>query len=78
MTSPQPSQDTALEALGNTLTAKHPETEMHSKRVTAFAIAICRSMRLSKDETQEIAWGAFLHDIGKITIPDSILENLTS
>ncbi len=53
---------------------KDAETEGHSKRVTAFTIAIARAMGLSGDKIRVIARGAFLHDIGKMAIPDSILR----
>jgi len=56
------------------LTLKSPELRRRSQRVTAFAIAIARALGLSREETKIIARGAFLHDIGKISIPDSILQ----
>ncbi len=68
------SHDMMLEALGDALDAKDAETEGHSRRVTAFTIAIARKMGLSKEEIDVIARGAFLHDIGKMAIPDSILR----
>ncbi|MBS1853166.1 MAG: response regulator [Acidobacteria bacterium] len=68
------SYDITLEALGNALDLKDAETEGHSKRVTAFTIAIARAMGLPKDEIAIIARGAFLHDIGKMAIPDAILR----
>src|SRR3984893_8874530 len=58
------SYDITLEALGDALDKKDAETEGHSKRVTAFTIAIARAMGLSKDQIAVIARGAFLHDIG--------------
>lgn len=67
------SYDVTLEALGDALDAKDAETEGHSKRVTAFTIAIARKMGLPKEEISVIARGAFLHDIGKMAIPDDIL-----
>jgi putative nucleotidyltransferase with HDIG domain len=42
--------------------------------VTAFTIAIARAMGLPGDKIKVIARGAFLHDIGKMKIPDSILR----
>ena len=42
--------------------------------MTAFTIAIARAMGLSKDQIAVIARGAFLHDIGKMAIPDAILR----
>lgn len=68
------SYDITLEALGDALDLKDAETEGHSKRVTAFTIAIARAMDLSQDKIRVIARGAFLHDIGKMAIPDAILR----
>ncbi len=68
------SYDITLEALGDALDLKDAETEGHSKRVTAFTIAIARAMGLEDDEIRVIARGAFLHDIGKMAIPDSVLR----
>jgi len=68
------SYDITLEALGDALDLKDAETEGHSKRVTAFTIAMARAMGLPADQIRVIARGAFLHDIGKMAIPDSILR----
>lgn len=68
------SYDITLAALGDALDKKDAETEGHSKRVTAFTIAIARQMGLPKDQIAVIARGAFLHDIGKMAIPDAILQ----
>src|SRR6266478_4615607 len=68
------SYDITLEALGDALDLKDAETEGHSKRVTAFTIAIARHRGLSDDQVRIIARGAFLHDIGKMAIPDAILR----
>ncbi|HSA92278.1 MAG TPA: HD domain-containing phosphohydrolase [Terriglobales bacterium] len=68
------SYDITLEALGDALDLKDAETEGHSKRVTAFTIAIARAMALPAEQIRVIARGAFLHDIGKMAIPDAILR----
>jgi putative nucleotidyltransferase with HDIG domain len=68
------SYDITLEALGDALDLKDRETEGHSKRVTAFTIAIARAMGLAREQINTIARGAFLHDIGKMAIPDKILN----
>jgi len=60
--------------LGDALDLKDAETEGHSKRVTAFTIAMARHRGLSDDQVRVIARGAFLHDIGKMAIPDTILR----
>jgi putative nucleotidyltransferase with HDIG domain len=74
MTDLERSYDITLEALGDALDLKDAETEGHSKRVTAFTIAISRAMGLSGEKIKIIARGAFLHDIGKMAIPDAILR----
>ncbi len=67
------SYDITLEALGDALDLKDTETEGHSKRVTAYTIALARAMDLPPGEIRTIARGAFLHDVGKMAIPDAIL-----
>jgi len=68
------SYDITLEALGDALDLKDAETEGHSKRVTAFTIAIAKNMGLPREQIAVIARGAFLHDFGKMAIPDAILR----
>jgi putative nucleotidyltransferase with HDIG domain len=68
------SYDITLEALGDALDLKDSETEGHSKRVTAYTIALARAMGIGSDGIKVIARGAFLHDIGKMAIPDAILR----
>jgi putative nucleotidyltransferase with HDIG domain len=68
------SYDITLEALGDALDLKDRETEGHSRRVTLFTIAIAQAMGLPREQITVIARGAFLHDIGKMAIPDSILN----
>ncbi|HYK37665.1 HD domain-containing phosphohydrolase [Alloacidobacterium sp.] len=67
------SYDITLEALGDALDLKDAETEGHSKRVTGYTVALARAMGLSPTDIRTIARGAFLHDIGKMAIPDAIL-----
>jgi putative nucleotidyltransferase with HDIG domain len=73
MTDLERSYDITLEALGDALDLKDTETEGHSKRVTAYTIALARAIGLSVAEIRTIARGAFLHDVGKMAIPDAIL-----
>ena len=68
------SYDVTLEALGDALDMKDAETEGHSRRVTAFTIQIARAMGLDTQTIHILARGAFLHDIGKMAIPDAILR----
>jgi cyclic di-GMP phosphodiesterase len=68
------SYDETLEALGGALDLKDAETEGHCKRVTAFTIVIAKSMKVDPPLLAHIARAAFLHDIGKMAIPDRILR----
>lgn len=68
------SYDYTLEALGGALDAKDAETEGHCQRVTAITILLARIMKVDADLLRQIARGAFLHDIGKMGIPDQVLR----
>lgn len=68
------SYDYTLEALGSALDAKDAETEGHCQRVTAITILIAKIMKVGKEPLRHIARGAFLHDIGKMGIPDQVLR----
>jgi putative nucleotidyltransferase with HDIG domain len=68
------SYDITLEALGDALDLKDAETGGHTRRVTLFTIAIARALGLPLEQIAVIARGAFLHDIGKMAIPDAILR----
>ncbi|MDQ2832311.1 MAG: response regulator [Acidobacteriota bacterium] len=67
------SYDITLEAMGDALDLRDEETEGHSRRVTAYTIALAQALRVETEELRVIARGAFLHDIGKIATPDAIL-----
>jgi len=65
--------DETLEALGAALDLRDTETEGHSRRVSRYCLEIARAMGLNQEQLRQITRGAYLHDIGKIGIPDSIL-----
>lgn len=68
------SYDDTLEALGSALDLKDAETEGHCQRVTAFTISIAKAVPVPIGYLPIMARAAFLHDIGKMAIPDSILR----
>src|ERR1700740_1466257 len=68
------SYDDTLEALGSALDLKDAETEGHCQRVTAFTISIAKAMPVPNAYLPVLARSAFLHGIGKMAIPDSILR----
>jgi response regulator RpfG family c-di-GMP phosphodiesterase len=66
--------DATLEGWVHALDLRDKETEGHTQRVTALAVALGRAMGLSAQEVVHLRRGALLHDIGKLGIPDSILH----
>jgi cyclic di-GMP phosphodiesterase len=65
--------DETLAALGAALDLRDSGTAGHSSRVTSYCLRLAREMGCSQEQLQELARGAYLHDIGKIGIPDGIL-----
>jgi putative nucleotidyltransferase with HDIG domain len=53
---------------------KDVETEVHSQRVTAYTISIATTVPVPTQYLQVLARAAFLHDIGKMAIPDKLLR----
>lgn len=62
-----------LVALANAVEAKDPVTEHHCDRVADLALTVARGAGLDDDAVEAVGYGAVLHDIGKIGIPESIL-----
>ena len=54
--------------------AKDPYTRGHSRRVAMYAAEIAKRMHLSEDEVQNIYYAGLLHDAGKISVPDAVLN----
>jgi response regulator RpfG family c-di-GMP phosphodiesterase len=65
--------DETLEALGAALDLRDTETAGHSQRVSRYCLEMATAMGASKEELKQILRGSYLHDIGKIGIPDAIL-----
>ena len=60
-------------ALGRIIEARDPYTEGHCERLAEYATALGRSLDLPQSDLHALYRGAFLHDIGKIAIPDRVL-----
>ena len=69
----QQTYQTTLEALGSVLATREIGTELHSRRVHAYSLALARSHGLPAAELDALGRGVLLHDIGKIGISDAIL-----
>jgi len=65
----------SVRALAAAVDARDPYTRSHSARVAALSRGIAEEMQLSADQVRRIQLGALLHDIGKIGVPDAILNN---
>jgi len=63
-----------LNALARTIDAKSPWTAGHSERVTTYGVALAERLGLDADTIAEMRRGGLLHDIGKIAIPNYILD----
>lgn len=64
----------SLQVFARVIDAKDPYTNGHSIRVAQYARELARRMGLPEDEQERIYYIALLHDIGKIGIPDKILN----
>jgi HD-GYP domain-containing protein (c-di-GMP phosphodiesterase class II) len=63
-----------IETMAQALDARDPYTAGHSNRVSDYATAIATAMGVPADQIEIIRVGAQLHDIGKIGIPDAVLQ----
>lgn len=66
-------RDSTVAALGAALNLKDHETSDHCRRVSENSVRLGRLLSLSSPELQNLKWGACLHDVGKIGIPEPIL-----
>lgn len=61
-------------ALARAIEAKDSYTQGHTERVSQFALVVGHHLGLSQEEQNALYKGGILHDIGKIAIPDAILN----
>lgn len=66
--------DETLDAFANVIDAKDEYTNGHSARVAIYSLELARRMGLSETQQENIGIIAQLHDIGKVGIPDAILN----
>lgn len=66
--------DATLEGWSRVLDMRDHATDEHTQRVTRLTIALAEKMGIPKSEMSHVRRGALLHDIGKMAIPDSILQ----
>jgi len=63
----------AIKALASAVDAKDPYTARHSRRVTRLSLLLADAIQLSSEERYMLELSAWMHDVGKIGVPDSIL-----
>lgn len=61
-------------SLSNLVEAKDAYTENHTRRVANLAIALGKRAGLNKDQLRNVELGAIIHDIGKVSTPEHILN----
>ncbi len=64
-----------IHTLANAIDAKDPYTKGHSARVSQYSVMMAEALGWDKDKVENLRYAALLHDIGKIGVPDSILNN---
>jgi putative nucleotidyltransferase with HDIG domain len=64
----------SLAMIGKSLEMRDLETGNHTERVAQMAVQMARGLNLAEAEVRAIRWGAYLHDVGKFAISDSVLR----
>jgi putative two-component system response regulator len=67
------SAETLVLALGKIVEARDPYTQGHCERLAAYASALGARLGLEQPDLDALYRGAFLHDIGKVAVPDRVL-----
>jgi putative two-component system response regulator len=67
------SADAVIKSLALTIEARDGYTNGHCQRLAAYAGALGRAVGLGDDEIAALECGGYLHDIGKVGIPDAVL-----
>ena len=66
--------DNVCEAFASVIDIKSPYTHSHSRGVTSVAVAITQRLALPEDQVTLVRRAALLHDIGKLSVPNNILD----
>jgi len=67
------SAEAVILGLGATIEARDPNTQGHCQRLAKFATSLGRQLGLDSTDLAALERGGYLHDIGKIAVPDSVL-----
>jgi putative two-component system response regulator len=67
------SAESVIVSLALTIEARDSTTDGHCQRLAQYAFALGRTLGLDEDDLSALARGGYLHDVGKIGIPDAVL-----
>ena len=67
-------QEEVLLLLATAVEERDPYAKGHADRVARYAVEMARVLRLDENTIKTVRWGALLHDIGKLALPDSLLK----
>jgi putative two-component system response regulator len=67
------SAEAVILGLGATIEARDPTTQGHCERLASYATSLGKSLGLDETDLGALERGGFLHDIGKIAVPDAVL-----
>lgn len=67
-------QDATFSILGRALEFRDAETRGHTERVIALTRTVANHLSMNPEQRRNFIWGAYLHDIGKLGIPDRVLQ----
>lgn len=65
--------ESTIESWSYAMDLRDRETEGHSQRVTKMTLRLAQELGMKEDDLIRVKWGALLHDIGKLGVPDAIL-----
>ncbi len=71
------SAESVIVSLAMTVEARDPYTEGHCQRLAAYARALGERLNLHDDDLAALERGGYLHDVGKIGVPDAVLQKPT-
>jgi len=67
-----------IQAMVAAIEARDPYTAGHSRRVARYTSAVARALRLAEDQIERLEYAAWLHDLGKLAVPDRVLNKRTA
>jgi putative two-component system response regulator len=62
-----------LFSIARAIESRDPKTGDHCERLVKFGKAFGEYLNLTRNQIRDLMWGGYLHDIGKVAIPDAVL-----